>query len=380
MRKINVLSLFDGVSCGRVALQRAGIPVNKYYASEIDKYAIMITQNNFPDTVQLGDVTKWEDWDIDWTSIDLLIGGKPCVSWSVAGKQLGTGDPRGQLLFDYVNILHHIQKHNPNVKFLVENVKMKQEFQDIFSDMLGVQPVEINSALLSAQNRKRLYWTNWEFGQPEDKHIMLKDVVHEYSKVDRDKSLCLDANYYKGGNLKQYYEKHRRQLAFEWLNEYIVPFDKTLQILDKEVERGKVGYFGKDSQANRVYYIHDKAVTLCGSAGGGAAKMGQYLFGCLTPDRVNKRQNGQRFNEGDKFYTLTAQDKHGVLVEGYIRKLTPVECERLQTLEDGFTANGIDQKTGKVVPISNTQRYKALGNGWTVDVIAHILKSLDFGE
>ena len=380
MRKINVLSLFDGVSCGRVALQRAGIPVNKYYASEIDKYAIMITQNNFPDTVQLGDVTKWKDWDIDWSSIDLLIGGNPCVSWSVAGKQLGTEDPRGQLLFDYVNILHHIQKHNPNVKFLVENVKMKQEFQDIFSNMLGVQPVEINSALLSAQNRKRLYWTNWEFGQPEDKHIMLKDIVHEYSKVDRDKSLCLDANYYKGGNLKQYYEKHRRQLAFEWLNEYIVPFDKTLQILDKEVERGKVGYFGKDSQANRVYYIHDKAVTLCGSAGGGAAKMGQYLFGCLTPDRVNKRQNGQRFNEGDKFYTLTAQDKHGVLVEGYIRKLTPVECERLQTLEDGFTANGIDQKTGKVVPISNTQRYKALGNGWTVDVIAHILKSLDFGE
>ena len=380
MRKINVLSLFDGISCGRVALQRAGIPVNKYYASEIDKYAIMITQNNFPNTVQLGDVTKWEDWDIDWSSIDLLIGGNPCVSWSVAGKQLGTEDPRGQLLFDYVNILHHIQKHNPNVKFLVENVKMKQEFQDIFSDMLGVQPVEINSALLSAQNRKRLYWTNWEFGQPEDKHIMLKDIVHEYSKVDRDKSLCLDANYYKGGNLKQYYEKHRRQLAFEWLNEYIVPFDKTLQILDKEVERGKVGYFGKDSQANRVYYIHDKAVTLCGSAGGGAAKMGQYLFGCLTPDRVNKRQNGQRFNEGDKFYTLTAQDKHSVLVEGYIRKLTPVECERLQTLEDGFTANGIDQKTGKVVPISNTQRYKALGNGWTVDVIAHILKSLDFGE
>lgn len=380
MREINVLSLFDGISCGRVALQRAGIPVNKYYASEIDKYAIMITQNNFPDTVQLGDVTKWEDWDIDWGSIDLLIGGSPCQGFSFAGKQLNFNDPRSKLFFDYVNILNHIQKHNPNVKFLVENVKMKQEFQDIFSNMLGVQPVEINSALLSAQNRKRLYWTNWEFSQPEDKHIILKDIVHEYSKVDRDKSLCLDANYYKGGNLKQYYEKHRRQLVFEWLNEYIVPFDKTLQILDKEVERGKVGYFGKDSQANRVYYIHDKAVTLCGSAGGGAAKMGQYLFGCLTPDRVNKRQNGQRFNEGDKFYTLTAQDKHGVLVEGYIRKLTPVECERLQTLEDGFTANGIDPKTGKVVPISNTQRYKALGNGWTVDVIAHILKSLDFGE
>ena len=391
MRKINVLSLFDGISSGRVALQRTGIPVNKYYASEIDKYAIMITQKNFPDIVQLGDVTKWEDWDIDWSSIDLLIGGFPCQAYSVAGKQLGVNDSRGQLFFRYVEILNHIKKFNPNVRFLAENVKMKQEFQNMISENLGVQPVEINSALLSAQNRKRLYWTNWEFGQPEDKHIMLKDIVHEYSKVDRDKSL--------------------------YLNEYIVPFDKTLQILEKEVERGKVGYFGQDSQANRVYYIHNKAVTLCGSAGGGAAKMGQYLFsvvnkpqgnnkgglrydgqksptltsnswehnnhllfGCLTPDRANKRQNGQRFNEGDKFYTLTAQDKHGVLVEWYIRKLTPVECERLQTLEDGFTANGIDPKTGKVVPISNTQRYKALGNGWTVDVIAHILKSLDFGE
>lgn len=417
MRKINVLSLFDGISSGRVALQRAGIPVNKYYASEIDKYAMMITQKNFSDTIQLGDVTKWQDWDIDWGSIDLLIGGSPCQGFSFAGKQLNFNDPRSKLFFYYVDILHHIQKYNPNVKFLVENVKMKKEFQDIFSEMLGVQPVEINSALLSAQNRKRLYWTNWEFGLPEDKHIMLKDVVHEYSQVDRDKSLCLDANYYKGGNLKQYYEKHRRQLVFEWLNEYIVPFDKTLQILDKEVERGKVGYFGKDSQANRVYYIHDKAVTLCGSAGGGAAKMGQYLFGvvnkprgnnkgglryegkksptltsnswehnnhllfgCITPDRVNKRQNEQRFNEGDKFYTLTAQDKHGVLVEGYIRKLTPVECERLQTIEDGYTESGIDPKTGKIVPISNSQRYKALGNGWTVDVIAHIFKSLDFGE
>lgn len=354
MKKINVLSLFDGICSGRVALQRAGIPVNKYYASEIDKYALMITKKNFPDNVQLGDVTKWKNWNLDWGSIDLLIGGSPCVSWSVAGKQLGAKDPRGQLLFDYVNILHHIQKYNPNVKFLVENVKMKQEFQDIFSNMLGVQPVEINSALVSAQNRRRLYWANWEFGQPEDRHIMLKDIVHEYSKVDCDKTICL--------------------------NEYIVPFDKTLQILEKEVERGKVGYFGKDSQANRVYYIHDKAVTLCGSAGGGAAKMGQYLFGCITPDRVNKRQNGQRFNEGHKFYTLTVQDRHGVLVEGYIRKLTPVECERLQTLESGFTANGIDSKTGKVVPISSTQRYKALGNGWTVDIIAHILKNIDFDK
>lgn len=157
----------------------------------------------------------------------------------------------------------------------------------------------------------------------------------------------------------------------EGLGKYIVPFDKSLQILDKEVQKGKIGYFRKDSQANRVYSIHGKAVTLCGEAGGGAAKMGQYLFGCLTPDGIEKRQNGQRFNEGNKFYTLTAQDRHGVLIDGYIRKLTPVECERLQTLPDNYTdAPGV----------TDAQRYKCLGNGWTVDVIAHILKGLKTGN
>jgi len=135
-----------------------------------------------------------------------------------------------------------------------------------------------------------------------------------------------------------------------------------LKILEKEVDKGKVGYFRKDSQANRVYFIHNKAVTLCGDAGGGAAKMGQYLFGCITPDRVEKGQNGQIFSDGNKFYTLTAQDRHGILIEGYIRKLTPIECERLQTLPDNYSAGA-----------SNSQRYKMLGNGWTVDVISHIL-------
>jgi site-specific DNA-cytosine methylase len=201
--------------------------------------------------------------------------------------------------------------------------------------------VEINSNLVSAQNRKRLYWynwNNWNIIKPRDKGIFLKDIVHEHENSITDT---------------------------EKLNDYIVPFDKTLKILDKEIEKGKIGYFRKDSQANRVYYIHNKAVTLCGEAGGGAAKMGQYLFGCITPDRLNKHQNGQRFNNGKKFYTLTAQDEHGILIEGYIRKLTPIECERLQTLPDNYTKG-----------ISNTQRYKCLGNCWTVDVIVALLKGL----
>jgi len=263
--------------------------------------------------------------------IDLLFGGSPCQGFSFAGKQLNFFDPRSKLFFDYVKALEILKPKY----FLLENVKMKKEYEDIITQHLGVKPIEINSALVSAQNRKRLYWTNIPgVTQPEDKGIMLKDIVHE--NVDL---------------------KTKEDLA-----DYIVPFDKTLLILDKEIENGKVGYFKTDSQANRVYYIHGKAVTLCGEAGGGAAKMGQYLFGCITPDRVNKRQNGQRFNDGNKFYTLTAQDKHGVLVDGYIRKLTPIECERLQTLPDNYTAG-----------VSDTQRYKMLGNGWTVDVIAHIL-------
>lgn len=326
---MNVLSLFDGISCGQLALQMAGIKVDKYFASEIDKYAIKVTQENFPETVQLGDVTKWETWDLP--KIDLLIGGSPCQGFSFAGKQLNFSDQRSKLFFEYVKVL---QKVKPRY-FLLENVKMKQEYQDVISRYLEVEPIEINSSLVSAQNRKRLYWTNIPNAtQPEDRGILLKDIVLEHSSG----------------------------FSLEDVKNYIVPFDKTLQILDKEVQRGKVGYFRKDSQANRVYYIHDKAVTLCGASGGGAAKMGQYLFGCITPDRIEKRQNGQRFSEGTKFYTLTAQDKHGVLVDGYIRKLTPLECERLQTVPDNYTSC-----------ISDSQRYKCLGNGWTVDVISHIL-------
>lgn len=271
----------------------------------------------------------------------ILIGGSPCQGFSFAGKQLNFNDPRSKLFFEYVRIL---KEYNPDY-FLLENVKMKKEYQDIISGYLGVEPIEINSALVSAQNRKRLYWTNIpNIEQPKDKCILLKDIVHEH---------ILTTNKGEG-----------QKISID-ISEYRVPFDKTLQILDKEVERGKVGYFRKDSQANRVYYIHDKAVTLCGDAGGGAAKMGQYLFGCITPDRVNKSRNGQRFNEGQKFYTLTAQDRHGVLIEGYIRKLTPIECERLQTVPVNYTNH-----------VSKTQRYKMLGNGWTVDVISHIFKNL----
>lgn len=358
---MNVASLFDGIACGRVALKRAGIHVSNYYASEIDPYAIQIANKNFPDIWQVGDVLYLTSKKLP--KIDLLIGGSPCQGFSIAGKKLNFNDSRSKLFFEFVRL----KKECKPKWFLLENVKMKKEWQDIISKYLGVEPIEINSSLVSAQNRKRLYWTNIPgIKQPRDKSILLKDIVHE-GEVDRRKSYCVTSSFTYKDSTKDYFHKKRRQMVFQKLNEYIVPFNKTLKILDKEVKCGKVGYFRKDSQANRVYYIHGKAVTLCGDSGGGAAKMGQYLFGCITPDRIDKGQNGQRFNDGNKFYTLTGQDRHGVLVEGYIRKLTPVECERLQTLPDNYT---------KVEGISNTQRYKCIGNGWTVDVIAHIFRAL----
>jgi len=478
----NVLSVFDGMSCGRVALDELNIPVKQYYASEIDPYAITVATNNYLDTIQLGDVTKVDGHLLP--KIDLLIGGSPCQGFSFAGKQLNFEDPRSKLFFEFVRLLKECK---PKFFFL-ENVRMKKEYQDVISSYLGVEPVLLNSALVSAQNRQRLYWTNIPgYTPPEDRGILLKDIVHEHTdfldlltpnfnanpsgkgmngnvrSINNPKSNCLTTNKGEGQKISvptdvnciripeatkkgyaEIFEREGVDLTFiesktrrgrrtvdkcncltastydyrilEELTSYIVPFDKTLQILDKEVARGKVGYFRKDSQANRVYYIHDKAVTLCGDAGGGAAKMGQYLFGtatplkdksqtllasnwkenvksmlqrkkfgylvfeptglttetdpdylfgCITPDRVDKRQNGQRFNDGTKFYTLTAQDRHGILIEGYIRKLTPIECERLQTLPDNYT-----------IGVSNSQRYKMLGNGWTVAAVKEFFKHL----
>jgi len=259
---MNVLSLFDGMSCGQIALERAGVQVDNYYASELDKYAIKVTQANYPNTIQLGDVTQWREWSIDWSSIGLLIGGSPCQGFSFAGKQLAFDDPRSKLFFVYVDILNHIRAHNPGVKFLLENVRMKQESLDIVSHVLKTDAVFINSSLVSAQDRRRFYWASWDFNIPEDIGASLYSILDEKPpccvKV-REKSKCLRV----GG-------------------------------------RGSVDRHEWDSISNCHY-----------------------------------------------------------------RKLTPIECERLQTVSDNYTAH-----------VSNTQRYKMLGNGWTVDVIAHIFRSM----
>ena len=186
----NILSLFDGMSCGRLALDKADVKYGNYYAAEIDKYAVKVSSANYPNTIQLGDVTKWRDWDIDWASIDLLLGGSPCQGFSFAGKQLAFDDPRSALFFVYVDILNHIKSINPNVKFMLENVRMKKEFLDIISEQLGVEPIFINSALVSAQNRQRYYWCNWDVEQPKDRGILLKDIIDD-GFVEKEKSWCV---------------------------------------------------------------------------------------------------------------------------------------------------------------------------------------------
>ena len=364
---MNILSLFDGISCGRVALERAKMPITKYYASEVDKYAIQIAKKNYPNTIHIGDVTKVFAKNLP--KIDLLIGGSPCQGFSFAGKQLNFDDPRSKLFFEFVRLL----KETCPKYFLLENVRMKKEFQDVISKELGVEPVEINSALVSAQNRRRLYWANFPIIQPEDKGILLKDIIHEtvvkYNRKDGvicelNKAVSICSSDWRGINRNQ---NQNQNAIFNELEKYKVPLDQTFKLLDIECKKNKIGQFGKGAQSGSVYQIHGKSVSLCASGGGRGAKTGLYLFGVITPDRVNKRQNGQRFSEGNKFYTLTAQDRHGILTEGYIRKLAPIECERLQTLPDNYTDG-----------VSDSQRYKMLGNGWTVDIIAHVFKGLQW--
>ena len=206
---MRVLSLFNGMCGANMALGEG----HTYYTSEIDKHAVALERKLFPENIQLGDVTKWQDWNLPWDEINIIVAGSPCQGFSFAGKQLNFDDPRSKLFWVFTDILNWVRLFNPDVKFMLENVKMKKEYERVITDALGVKPVEINSALVSAQNRRRLYWCNWGVTQPEDRGIVLKDIL-EFGVVDRDKSYCVDANYWKGTTVEHYINKKRRQIAF----------------------------------------------------------------------------------------------------------------------------------------------------------------------
>ena len=361
---MNVLSLFDGMSCGQQALQNAGIPVKNYYASEIDKFAIQVTQANYPDTVQLGSVvdikTKNQMLVIPHNisnghqKIDLLIGGSPCQDFSFAGKQAGFNGDRGALFFEYVRLLKSLKPRY----FLLENVRMKKDNEQAITDYLAeagysVQPVHINSNRFTAQNRHRVYWTNIPLNElPADAGVKLGDIL-ESGFTDRDKAHCIDANYFKGGNLRSYFMKNRRQLVAE--------IDSGL------ILAGHADLKGHDYN-RRVYHPDGKAPSLCANSGGNlepkvlcGAFRGRYNPDGGTSQRLELQLDG-RTN------SLTTVQKDNVAVsidDVKWRKLTPRECEALQGVRTDYTAH-----------VSNTQRYRMLGNGWTVPVIAYIFENL----
>ena len=340
---MNVLSLFDGMSCGRIALERAGIKVDNYYASEIDKFATQVSEANYPEIHRMGDVTEWWNWDIDWSTIDLVIAGSPCQGFSFAGKQLAFDDPRSKLFFVFVEILETIQKENPNVKFLLENVGMKKEYQQVITDTLGVEPTMINSALVSAQNRNRIYWANWYFPQPGDVRIMLEDIVEdspEAPTVMSDKFCKRNAHI---------------------LRDDISGKSKSLSAMEY-VKNGRQGDYIRCG-AMRGRYIVD-----------GKRQDGKMLVAGLTKQRIEVRYDGKTNSlttvAKDNHVTYGADgSKNFALEDIEYRKLTPIECERLQTVPDNYTNH-----------VSNSQRYKMLGNGWTVDVIAHIFDHMEYSD
>jgi DNA-cytosine methyltransferase len=460
---MNVLSLFDGCSGGQQALERAGIKYNKYYASEIDKYAIQVTQHNYPDTIQLGNVV-----DVDVTKlepIDLLIGGSPCQSFSFAGKRNGMTtscneeiytlerylelkadgfqfEGESYLFWEYMRILTDIRKYNPDVLFLLENVEMGAKWEKVLSEAIGIYGVHINSALVSAQNRKRIYWTNIRvkevglFGelhsdipQPEDRGILLKDILEDE----------VDEKYYLSDKMLGWLDKHSEKRGVEvkkldgeqkagcltataqvkqnLSTDYVCVAmrgrgENNEQTLEPQPsgKSNSLTSVQKDNLVMQLKQINDRVDDVSFNEEGirphrnDAKKSGIQELGtigmentkssCVTsvhspkilvPEATAKgyerteiksgtwrtHEDGRGFREikSGKAACVPArarEDGSGQNVAQIgtrIRRLTPVECERLQTVEDNFTAC-----------VSDTQRYKILGNGWTIDVIAHIFR------
>ena len=492
---MKVLSLFDGMACGRIALDQLGISVEKYYASEIDKYAMQVSQANYPDIIQVGDVCDLDPKD--YMDVDLIQAGSPCQGFSMAGKQLAFDDPRSALFFEFIRLLKAIKPKY----FLLENVKMKKEFLQVISEQVsacypeiifGIEPIFINSSLLSAQSRQRYYWTNIPgIQQPEDKGIVLKDILEDDFDSDRDKSYCIDANYSKTGVKPHHYkDKYRRQLVnkpikvgmnveevkirkhkvdekelqtllrnskkdigktnkqianetnlpvtkvehwFRTDNSFAIPGDdvwlklKTiLNITDNTFDKAIMEFEYRDGvyestqrvysdqgksptltasnkdqmietkpkqvgvavdikghdQIKRVYSPEGKSptVTTCGGGHrepkvvtGGAFRGRAYDKDGKRMDKdgvsvANKTKQMLELRNDSKSNAITTVGKDSIAVNEDLtwRKLTPLECERLQTVPDNYTNH-----------VSNTQRYKMLGNGWTVEVIKHIYKNMD---
>ena len=309
---MNILSLFDGISCGNYVLNKLGFRIDKYYSSEIDKYAIKISKKHYPNQIRLGDVRKWRGWSINWSSIDLILVGSPCQSFSIAGKQKGFEGASGLIEY-FFDILEHIKSLNPNVKFLLENVYMKEIWKNKISQRLSVNPVALDSSFFSAQSRKRLYWCNFFIDTSKLKinSKTIKDILEDNAIAYLTKAHCLTTH----NNLSFKDSLEKKQRAF---------VAKPIRVAD----------INKGGQGQRIYSIQGKSVTLTSNGSKGGGQTGIYKIN--LPD-------------GDYIF----------------RKLTPIECERLQGLPDNYTEG-----------VSNNQRYKVLGNAWQCDTISFLLKQI----
>lgn len=459
---MNVLSLFDGMSCGRIALRELGIEPEHYYASEIDKFAISQTRLNFPDTIHLGDVTKWREWEIDWGTIDLILAGSPCQGFSFAGKQLAFDDPRSKLFFVFVDILSHVKALNPDVFFLLENVNMKKEHMRVITEYCGVHPVNINSNLVSAQNRNRWYWTNIRtkkvglFGeihsdipQPKDEGILLRDILEEevdekyylsekairyilndkrmekrFTQIDGDKAVSLMAagtcnntgtfisvngkapcqrasgrgglspryNYEiinTSGMPRKYQNKASCLLAGGHGAGNHSDMDLILQrprgnnkgnvfrgkaptlssnaweqnnVLHKIIQLNESKESGgiQPYQQNRVYHANGQCPALLAEISGR-----NHAILSVRQERNLKDQDGKSNSLLASSYKGSQANGMTLVETSSIRRLTPIECSRLQTVPDWYKWD-----------CSDTQIYRLLGNGWTIKVIQHILSFL----
>jgi DNA (cytosine-5)-methyltransferase 1 len=373
---MNWLNLCSGGEIGRQSVKELGLPVDRWYSSEIDKFAMCVAQDNHDDLIYVGDIRGVLDSIVNLKDIDVILCGSPCQGFSVAGKGLNFEHPQSKLFFEFVNIYKSIYALNPNVKLLFENVRMKKEWQDIILNTLqeinpNLKLYMINSSIVSAQNRLRMYITDFEFDIPEDKNIKLRDII-ECGCVDREKSYCLDANYWKGGNLKMYFEKSRRQLVFG---------DGCKQV-------GIADLNGHDI-LKRVYSVEGKAPTLNSCNGGNREPKILCNSASITGRRLDRQgirkdndlsvpitQTLEVSDSGKSrcLSTLTKDTVVSPLPKGrypdaygenalHWRKLTVKECCRLQTLPDDYCKS-----------VSNSQGYKILGNGWTNEVIKFILK------
>jgi|TARA_R110002050_G_C8878045_1_gene508619 DNA (cytosine-5)-methyltransferase 3A len=396
---LRILSLFDGMSCTQIALKNLDIKVDKYYSSEIDKYAMIVTQKNFPDTVQLGDIKDIKG--SDFPDIDLIVGGSPCQGFSFAGKQLAFDDPRSALFFEFVRVLKEVKPKY----FLLENVRMKQEFQDVISEQIssiypecfngglfGIEPILINSAKLSAQNRNRLYWTNIpDVTQPDDRGILLKDILDYGDQTElSEKEMAL---MLRSESTKKHLPRLQARARYEDQKSHTLTASSAKGVphrvigwVDRENRPCELRDFNPDSMLHhaanatdikgnesikRVYADTGKCPTLTTMGGGhrepkvavkGGAIRGRYNEEGKTDQHLEVRKDA-------KSNAVTTVQKDSIAVkeeELTWRKLTPLECERLQTVSDNYTEG-----------VSNTQRYKMLGNGMTVKVIEHILKNME---